>query len=244
MISDILVVTRKEFKEILAMGGGGTRGWLGQLVMLGIFGIFLPLQAGRAWVETPLLLLAWAWLPYLLAATTVSDSFAGERERHTLETLLASRLSDRAILFGKALAVIVYACGLSWVLVVLSLLTVNIANWGSGLILYAPFTLVGILLFSVLGSGLAASAGVLISLRAATTRQAAQTMSFFIFVLFIPVFILQFLPADVQLNLFRAIERADPWQIALAVALLLVILNAGFITAALAQFKRSKLILD
>lgn len=244
MISDILVVTRKEFKEILAMGGGGTRGWLGQLVMLGIFGIFLPLQAGRAWVETPLLLLAWAWLPYLLAATTISDSFAGERERHTLETLLASRLSDRAILFGKALAVIVYACGLSWILVVLSLLTVNIANWGGGLIIYAPFTLVGILIFSLLGSGLAASAGVLISLRAATARQAAQTMSFFIFVLFIPVFILQFLPADIQLNLFRTIERADPWQIALAAALLLIMLNAGLITAALTQFKRSKLILD
>lgn len=244
MISDILVVTRKEIKEILVMGGGGTRGWLSQLVLFGIFGIFLPLQAGRAWVETPLLLLAWAWLPYLLAATTVSDSFAGERERHTLETLLASRLSDRAILFGKALAVIVYACGVSWVLVVLSLITVNIANWGGGLILYTPFTLIGILLFSLLGSGLAASAGVLISLRSATARQAAQTMSFFIFVLFIPVFVVQFLPADFQLNLFQALERADPWQIALAAALLLVLLNAGLLMAALSQFKRSRLILD
>ena len=35
----------------------------------------------------------WMWFSLLLVINVVADSFAGERERHTLETLLASRLS-------------------------------------------------------------------------------------------------------------------------------------------------------
>lgn len=244
MIADILTVTRKELKEIWVMGGGGRRGWLGQLILLGVFGIFLPLQSGRAWIETPLVLLAWAWMPYFLAASTVADSFAGERERHTLETLLASRLSDRAILFGKALAVVAYACGLAWVAVLAGVLTVNVAHSGGGPVMYPPLTLLGIILFSLLGSGAAASAGVLISLRAATARQAAQTMSLIIFALFIPIFVVQFLPQDVQIQIFRTLDRANPSQITLAAALVLLVLDAGLIAAAMARFKRSRLILD
>lgn len=244
MIADIWTITQKELREIWAMGGGGRRSWISQLIMLGVFGIFLPLQSGRAWIESPLILLAWAWLPYFLAASSVSDSFAGERERHTLETLLASRLSDRAILFGKALAVILYSCGLALFLVLLGLITVNIAFGGEGLILYSPLTSLGILIFSLLGSGVAASAGVLISLRAATARQAAQTMSLVIFVLFIPIFILQFLPEELQFRVFQALERANPWQIALFAALILLVLDIGLMAIAMARFKRSRLILD
>jgi ABC-2 type transport system permease protein len=244
MITDIWTITRKELNEIWVMGGGGRRSWLSQLIMLGVFGIFMPLQSGRAWIETPLVLLAWAWLPYFLAASTVADSFAGERERHTLETLLASRLSDRAILFGKALAVIIYACGLAWVLVLMGLITVNVALWGEGLVMYTPLTGFGILVFSLLGSGVAASAGVLISLRATTARQAAQTMSLVIFVLFIPIFILQFLPQEIQFRIFQMMDGVNPWQIALFAALFLFVLDAGLIAAALARFKRSRLILD
>ncbi len=244
MIADIWTIMQKELKEIMAMGGGGRRGWLSQLIMLGVFGIFLPLQSGRAWVETPMVLMAWAWLPYLLTASTVADSFAGERERHTLETLLASRLSDRAILFGKALAVVVYACALSWLLVLLGLITVNVIAWGEGLVMYTPLTGFGIVVFSLLGSGVAASAGVLISLRAATARQAAQAMSMVIFVLFIPIFILQFLPQETQFRIFQMLNGIDPWQIALYAATFLFVLDVGLIATALARFKRSRLILD
>jgi ABC-2 type transport system permease protein len=244
MRGDILTVLRKELKEIWAMGGGGRRGWLSQLIMLGVFGIFLPLQAGREWVNSPLVLLSWAWLPYLLAASTVADSFAGERERHTLETLLASRLSDRAILFGKALAVIVYACGLAWVMLLLGLIALNLVYFGQGLIMY-PWTVgLGIIVFSLLGSGLAASAGVLISLRAATARQAAQTMSLIIFVLFLPVFIVQFLPRETQGAIFEFLQRVEPQQVALGAAAILGVLDAGLIAVALARFQRARLILD
>ena len=48
----------------------------------------------------------------------IGDAIAGERERHTLETLLASRMPDRAILLGKVIAIVLYAWGMG----VLSLL--------------------------------------------------------------------------------------------------------------------------
>ncbi len=42
----------------------------------------------------------------------ITDSIAGERERQTLETLLASRLPDRAIVLGKIIAVTLFGWGL------------------------------------------------------------------------------------------------------------------------------------
>jgi ABC-2 type transport system permease protein len=108
MINDITTIIWKEIKEIFLQRPNFRGGWAGLLVLLAVFGIFIPLQSGPAWVSSPANLAIWSWVPYLLVSGVVADSFAGERERHTLETLLASRLSDRAILFGKIGAALVY----------------------------------------------------------------------------------------------------------------------------------------
>jgi ABC-2 type transport system permease protein len=230
-------------KEILLMGGG-RRGWLSQILLVGVFGVVLPLQSGPAWVQNAIILLAWAWLPYFLAATAVADTFAGERERHTLETLLASRLSDRAILFGKTIAVMAFACGLTWIALVVGLVTVNLASAEPGLLLYAFPQVVGLLLFTVLGSGLAATIGVLISLRAASVRQAAQTISVLICAFILPVIAIQFLPAEMQERLSQALAGITSWQIVRAGTALLAALNLVFLAAALARFQRARLILE
>ena len=107
MITDIWTVMLKEWREYLAgaSGSGGSgrgRGVVGVLLIIGPISIFLPLQLGRELFTTAApLIVDSLFLPYLILQTIVADSFAGERERHTLETLLASRLSDRAILFGN-----------------------------------------------------------------------------------------------------------------------------------------------
>ena len=95
MIADIRTIIWKEWKDVLIQGGG--RGKWYPLAFLAIFGVFLPLQTGNAWVETPVSMGFYAWVPIILVVTWVADSFAGERERGTLETLLATRLSDRAM---------------------------------------------------------------------------------------------------------------------------------------------------
>src|SRR5688572_30714367 len=98
-MNDAWWIARKEWRELL--GQGGMQGRQGMLLFLGAFGLLLPLMNGRAWIESPLLAVTWSWVPMFLVMTVIADAFAGERERHTLETLLATRLSEPAILFGK-----------------------------------------------------------------------------------------------------------------------------------------------
>ncbi len=112
MLTDVWTVMRKELQE--AFNFGDRVGKFGLLFMILSFGILLPWQMGKSWVESPITLIYWSWVPLFLVNAVVADSFAGERERHTPETLLASRLADQAILFGKLLAALAYGVGLTW----------------------------------------------------------------------------------------------------------------------------------
>ena len=174
----------------------------------------------------------------------MADSFAGERERHTLETLLASRLSDRAILLGKIAAAVAYGWGITMVSVLVGLITVNVVHWQGELIFYPPATGLGIVALSFLVAALAAGLGVLVSLRAATVRQAQQTFSIAFFLLFIPLFAFPLLPEEWQARFVQIAANANLASIVLGVAFLLLIVDAALFVAAMARFKRDRLILD
>jgi ABC-2 type transport system permease protein len=136
VIGDILTVAWKEWRELLQLGGNLRGGRLSLIILLGVFGVFLPIQAGAGWVQSPATVFYWGWVPLMLVSGAVADSFAGERERHTLETLLASRLPDSAILLGKMLAAVAYGWGLVIVMLVLSLVTVNLSARTGSLLLF------------------------------------------------------------------------------------------------------------
>ena len=131
MIADILTVAGKELREVFTFGDARGRSKYSLLVLVVVFGIVFPLQSGREWVDSPVNIMVWAWMPFLWVSGVVADMFAGERERHTLEALLATRLSDQAILFGKLLAALTYGFTLTWVIMIASLITVNI-GFGKG----------------------------------------------------------------------------------------------------------------
>src|SRR5512145_268876 len=146
MIGDMLTVLWKEIRELPFMTGGGFRGGkFGMLIFLFVFGIYMPLQTGPKWVTSPVSLLYWVWVPFLLVSSVIADSFAGERERHTLETLLASRLSDRAVLFGKLSAGIAYGWGITTFCMLMGLIALNIVYGRDGLLLYPAANAIGIL---------------------------------------------------------------------------------------------------
>jgi ABC-type Na+ efflux pump permease subunit len=63
----------------------------------------------RNWL--PMFLVLPIFLPILLAA----QSIGGERERRTLEPLLATRVSTLSIILGKSVAALVPALGITWV---------------------------------------------------------------------------------------------------------------------------------
>ncbi len=244
MIADIFTVAWKELREMLMFGDSRGRNKLSLLVILAIFGVVIPLQNGRDWVTSPISAMVWAWMPYMWVYSVVADSFAGERERHTLEALLATRLSDRAILFGKLLAALAYGFTLTWAILLVSLVTINVAVRGEGLLLFSPLMTVGALVFSILVSGLAASIGVLVSLRASSVRQAQQWMSFGMLVLFLPFMFIQFIPEAWLESFGSALVNADPLQIAIWAAVVLLVIQSALLAVAMRLFQRSKLILD
>jgi ABC-2 type transport system permease protein len=245
MIQDILTVAGKELREILTFGGDARgRSKYSLLILVGVFGVFFPLQSGREWVTSPMSIMVWGWMPFLWVSGIVADLFAGERERHTLEALLATRLSDQAILFGKLLAALTYGFSLTWLVLLSSVLTLNIVHGREGLLFYPFWTTIGALVFSILVSGLSASIGVLVSLRAGSVRQAQQTMSIGMLVLFLPFMLVQFIPRAWLEAAGKFLVSVEPVQIAIGLAVVLVIVEVILIAIARRLFQRSKLILD
>src|SRR5690625_5107214 len=68
-------------------------------------------------------------IPLMAASTVTADSFAGEKERGTLESLLFSPLRVDWLFSAKVLAALVPAVLLSWGTFVLTAVTVNAVGW-------------------------------------------------------------------------------------------------------------------
>lgn len=248
MIADILTVMWKERKGLLRSRGSRTKAVMGFLIPMVMLGIYLPLQIGRALVEGPWSLLASVFIPMMMVGMTIPESFAGERERHTLETLLASRLTDRAILFGKVTVSVGYAWGITLMLLLVSLVMVNVTHWDGKVLFYTPIMVLANVALSLLLASLVAGLGVLISLRAATVQEAQQslmTATLFPLVLLqmIPLLLLNVVPNGKAL-LKELVEAANPTQIILIVIAVLVVLDLALLVAAMVRFKRTRLILD
>lgn len=246
MIADIGTVMWKEWRELLFQRGSLRGTVLSWLPIVVLFGIFVPSQSGRFWIESPLPLGFWGWLPTLPVMPVIADAFAGERERHTLETLLASPLSEPAILFGKVGAVVSYACGLTLITLLMALVTVNVVDGQGELLLYPVTTVLSGVVLSLLTATLVASIGIFISLRAATVREVAQKLGFASVALtWIPLLILGLLPNQLQERLVKSALDSNATQFSpIVIMIILAVVDAGLLLAALARFKRSRLILD
>jgi ABC-2 type transport system permease protein len=243
-MTDILTVAGKELREIFTFGDARGRGKFSLVILVLVFGIVFPLQSGREWVESPVSIMVWGWMPFLWVSGIVADLFAGERERHTLEALLATRLSDQSILFGKLLAALTYGFSLTWLIMIASLITINIGFGKDGLLFYPLNMTLGAFVFSILISGLSACIGVLVSLRAGSVRQAQQWMSMGMLVLFLPLMLIQFIPKAWLETIETVVENAQPMQVALWIAGGLLVVEVILIAIARRLFQRSRLILD
>jgi ABC-2 type transport system permease protein len=237
-MSDLGTMIWKEIRDEIMQGG--RQAFIRPLLIVGIMGLLLPLQLGLQWLAfSPAVILISVYVSFFFIINYIGDAIAGERERHTLETLLASRISDQAILLGK----IIVAVGYTWVIVLISLLVgalaVNLTQAAGAWQFYAPLSaLVYTLVLSLLTALLAASSGVLVSLHSPTVRQAQQTLLLstlgFGVVLY---FVARVLPTSVLASL-------NSNQVLLAILVILVLLDAILLGISLASFKRSRLILS
>lgn len=239
-MSDLGTMIWKEAKDLILQGGWTQ--WIRPLLLIGVVGVALPLRAGLPWLElSPLELILLLWVPFITIISFIGDAIAGERERHTLETLLASRMPDRAILLGKVIVTVGYAWGMSLVGLLLGPVAVNLStrNGPGSWVFYHPVELfLDALALSLLVSLLAASAGVLISLHVATVRQAQQILIVGTIVLvFGGLLVISVLPPD----LFSSLSYA---QILLLAIVVVALLDAVLLGLSLVSFQRSRLILS
>ena len=115
-------------------------------------------------------------LPLITAITIACDSFAGEKERKTLEALLYTPTTDWELLLGKLLSAWLPAVGVAWGGFLLYTVLANLAAWPVMGRLFFPTTMWVILAVWVAPAvaGLGLGAMVLISSRARTFQGAYQ----------------------------------------------------------------------
>lgn len=232
MIADIRTIAWKEFREILALRAGakGRQSFLRTALIPIAIGIFFGLQTvvgDYGFAVFPVGLFAMS-----SASGLVTDAIAGERERHTLETLLASPASDAAIIGGKLTAIV----GYSWALALVQLAAIEATAIAVGHPLGVDvLVIIGVL--SLFEAVLAAGFGVQFSLRAPTVRAATRKLGLLSFLVVIPVSLLNVLAVrDRDASLF-------PLVLALAVLALLAA-DAALLALAKARFRRGRLLLD
>lgn len=78
-----------------------------------------------AFLLAPLFLI----MPLMFSSVVGADSFVGERERKTMEALLYSPTTDAELFFGKILAAVIPAIGLSWMTYLIYIIVVNAGSF-------------------------------------------------------------------------------------------------------------------
>ena len=118
-------------------------------------------------------------LPIMSSASIASESFAGERERKTLEALLYTPASDAELFIGKALAAFIPSLLLAWVSFLFYVLVLNLGGYPLFGRIWFPFPVWYVLVFWVTPAFAAFGVGVtvLISSRVQTFMGAYQTSS-------------------------------------------------------------------
>jgi ABC-2 type transport system permease protein len=244
VIRDIHAVAWKEWQEYVQQERGRAVGpWRG-LLFVALGGAFLGWQLDPDFGRSPLTVVLTAFLSIMFVTTVVPDSFAGERERHTLETLLASRLPDAAVLLGKVAAAVSYGWAIALAVLPVGILAANLIHGSDGMGWFDPAVLLASAVLSLLAGLLVAGIGVQISLYSPTARQAHQRLGWVILGMFMtPALIIPVIPAA---TLDRFVDRIDAVGAApfvLGAMLGLLLLDLLLLAVALWRFRRAELIL-
>jgi ABC-2 type transport system permease protein len=129
-------------------------------------------------------------LPLMVASIIAADSFAGERERKTLEALLFSPTTDRELFIAKLLSAWLPAIGVALIGFLIYAIMANAAGWTVMGRLFFPNLMWLVLVFWVVPAvaGLGLGVMVLVSVRAQGFQDAYQLGS----VVVVPVLLLVF----------------------------------------------------
>ncbi len=179
-MTDMYTVLRKELLEAF----GNRHAFRGPLIqsaaVLALTGLLVPAMDASIW-NPGAMTIFYVVFPATLGVSFTAEGFAGERERRTLETLLATPLSAGAILLGKTAVAILFVLFLSSTSLLCALAVATLR----GLLPTPPSAqlLLGIAGGALSGSLLTSAIGIAISVRVAVARSAQQIASILILVL-------------------------------------------------------------
>jgi len=170
-------------------------------------------------------------LPLMVSSVIAADSFAGEKERKSLEALLYTPTTDLELLLGKMLGAWLPALAIAWVGVLIYGLVANLAAWPTmGRIFFPNLMWVILALWvapAVAGLGLGTT--VLISARAQTFQEAYQLGA----VVVLPILIL-------VIGQATGVMYLSTWLV-LALGLVLWVVDAALIWFGTHHFRRNEL---
>lgn len=115
-------------------------------------------------------------IPLMVSAVIGADSFAGEKERKTLEALLYTPTTDTDLFLAKVLSALVPAVVVSWGTFILYAVLVNALGWPvMGRLFFPTWAWVALILWVVpAAAGLGLSVMVLVSSKVTTFQEAYQ----------------------------------------------------------------------
>ena len=174
ILLDIYTIAWKEWKEIFSQENNLKTGFLYLLLCVCILAIFMPLPPKNAeeLASSPVdLIYFWSGIPYSLIVLYRQFGIFEERQRKTLSTLIATKIPDCAIVFGKIGATVIL-CWISTVLAgMLSIIKANVVNQENILFFYTGKSLLFGVCVSLLFTILTASSGMFISFSTKTATQ-------------------------------------------------------------------------
>ena len=167
----VYTVLRKELIELI----GDRESLSGPLVQGGIVlftvGVLVPSLGKSIWTDPNAPVVLFQLFPATIASMIAADAFAGERERGTLETLLATPLEESAVFVGKTLAALSVGLFVSVSSLVCALVVANIRF---GATMLSPRAFASVIVGSIAASLFTSSVAVAISSRVAVARSAQQ----------------------------------------------------------------------
>lgn len=243
MIADIRTVVWKEWRSI--WGGRARRQILLTGGMLSVWAVIFPIQMGERFVTDPVMMGVQAIiLPMVVAGIVVPDAIAGERERHTLRTLLASRLPDRSILFGKLGFAVVLGWAGSPFLLAIALVVTNLVASDRAPLFYDPAMLVGALLLAFLVALFTGAIGIFVSMRAATAQEAQQMT---IMGVMVPGMVLGvgatllFVQRELARQVIDWLGSAEAGYLFVGIVIVIAVVDVALVIAADRRFRRGRL---
>lgn len=249
MIKQITVIMRKEWEDIKSTFfsyHNFSAGIWPILLICVAFGFYEPLKSAPEWLQSNTMVFSISILiPFITIGFISPYSFVGERMRGTLEPLLATPVSDQAILFGKIGIAILFGWGVTLIVMLLGLGVINIFLANGNFLFYLPELVIPTLLLSLLFSILVATIGTNSSLYAKTILEAQRNLVTTLFIpILLPAFFLgPFMPEEWKIIIVQITTQMGTNNQLLILIVLFFLVDGIFLVIAQIRFNRKKLLL-